>query len=223
VPNGIAATLSHVSKDGDQNFPGSLSTHVTYTLTDDNALRIDYEASTDKNTVINFTNHSYFNQAGNGSGSVEDYFQIRRDTEPRPVDRPRQSQRHSSPWRYRARRRIGPDHPGNPRSFPHMRGEPPQALSGHAVLLSEARYRQEAEPQNHQIIGRNGGPGTIRQRPRDLNGNAKTDFVCRRASGPRYCSARCYRASASCRRLSKSAGRSPPRFADAVLVARSVC
>ena len=72
MPNGIAATLSHVSKDGDQNFPGTLSTHVTYTLTDDNALRIDYEASTDKNTVINFTNHSYFNLAGNGSGSVED-------------------------------------------------------------------------------------------------------------------------------------------------------
>jgi aldose 1-epimerase len=72
VQNGIAATLSHVSKDGDQNFPGTLSTHVTYTLTDDNALRIDYEASTDKNTVINFTNHSYFNLAGNGSGSVED-------------------------------------------------------------------------------------------------------------------------------------------------------
>jgi aldose 1-epimerase len=72
VPNGVAATLSYVSKDGDENFPGTLTTHVTYTLTDDNALRIDYVASTDKDTVINFTNHSYFNLAGNGSGSVAD-------------------------------------------------------------------------------------------------------------------------------------------------------
>ena len=70
VPNGVAATLSYVSKDGEQNFPGTLTTHVTYTLSDDNALRIDYRASTDKDTVINFTNHSYFNLAGNGSGSV---------------------------------------------------------------------------------------------------------------------------------------------------------
>lgn len=72
MQNGVAATLTYVSKDGDQNFPGTLTTHVTYTLTDDNALRIDYVAATDKNTVINFTNHSYFNLAGNGSGSVAD-------------------------------------------------------------------------------------------------------------------------------------------------------
>jgi aldose 1-epimerase len=72
VSNGVAATLSYVSKDGEQNFPGTLTTHVTYTLTNDNELRIDYQASTDKDTVINFTNHSYFNLAGNGSGSVAD-------------------------------------------------------------------------------------------------------------------------------------------------------
>jgi aldose 1-epimerase len=70
APDGVAATLTYVSKDGDQNFPGTLTTHVTYTLTNDDALRIDYVASTDKDTVINFTNHSYFNLAGNGSGSV---------------------------------------------------------------------------------------------------------------------------------------------------------
>ena len=72
APDGVAASLSYVSQDGDQNFPGTLTTHVTYTLTNDDALRIDYGASTDKDTVINFTNHSYFNLAGNGSGSVMD-------------------------------------------------------------------------------------------------------------------------------------------------------
>src|SRR5260370_38970275 len=72
APDGVAATLSYVSKDGDQNFPGTLTTYVTYTLTNDNALRIDYLASTDKDTVINFANPSYFNLAGNGSGSVAD-------------------------------------------------------------------------------------------------------------------------------------------------------
>lgn len=72
VPNGVAATLSYVSPDGDQNFPGTLTTHVTYTLTNDDVLQIAYVASTDKDTVINFTNHSYFNLAGNGSGSVAD-------------------------------------------------------------------------------------------------------------------------------------------------------
>jgi aldose 1-epimerase len=72
VPDGVAATLSYVSPDGDQGFPGTLTTHVTYTLTNDDALQIAYVASTDKDTVVNFTNHSYFNLAGNGSGSVAD-------------------------------------------------------------------------------------------------------------------------------------------------------
>jgi len=72
IPDGVAATLSYVSPDDDQNFPGTLTTSVTYTLTNDSVLQIAYVASTDKDTVINFTNHSYFNLAGNGSGSVAD-------------------------------------------------------------------------------------------------------------------------------------------------------
>jgi aldose 1-epimerase len=72
VPDGVAAALSYVSPDGDQNFPGTLTTHVTYTLTNDDVLQIAYVASTDKDTAVNFTNHSYFNLAGNGSGSVAD-------------------------------------------------------------------------------------------------------------------------------------------------------
>lgn len=63
--NGIE--LSHVSKDGDQGFPGTLTATVRYTL-DAGALQIDYSASSDKDTVLNLTNHSYFNLAGQGKG-----------------------------------------------------------------------------------------------------------------------------------------------------------
>jgi len=70
VPDGVAATLSYVSPEGDQNFPGTLTTRVTYMLTNDGVLQIVYAASTDRDTVVNFTNHSYFNLAGNGSGSA---------------------------------------------------------------------------------------------------------------------------------------------------------
>jgi aldose 1-epimerase len=63
-------TLSHVSPDGEQGFPGAMRIQVTYTLNDANELRLDYEASTDKPTVVNLTNHVYFNLAGNGSGDV---------------------------------------------------------------------------------------------------------------------------------------------------------
>ena len=62
--------LKHLSKDGDQGFPGNLSVTVVYTLTDNNELKIDYSATTDKDTVVNLTNHSYFNLAGAGVGDV---------------------------------------------------------------------------------------------------------------------------------------------------------
>ncbi len=69
---GAGAVLTYVSPDGENGFPGTLTVHVSYRLTDDNALHIRYEASTDKPTVVNLTNHTYFNLAGEGSGSVED-------------------------------------------------------------------------------------------------------------------------------------------------------
>ncbi len=65
--------LTATSEDGDQGFPGTLSVDVRYTLDDDNALKIAYRATTDRPTVINLTNHSYFNLGGHASGSVLDH------------------------------------------------------------------------------------------------------------------------------------------------------
>jgi aldose 1-epimerase len=66
----VSITLRHVSPDGDEGFPGKVTALVTYTLTDRNELRIDYSATTDKPTVVNLTNHAYFNLAGHDKGDV---------------------------------------------------------------------------------------------------------------------------------------------------------
>lgn len=63
--------LTHVSPDRDEGYPGELTTSVTYSWSGDNALRLDYQATTTAPTVVNLTNHSYFNLAGEGSGTVE--------------------------------------------------------------------------------------------------------------------------------------------------------
>lgn len=70
--NDSTLQLTMQSPDGDNNFPGNVTAHVTYTLKGDNSIDIKYDATTDKKTVINMTNHSYFNLSGNPQNTITD-------------------------------------------------------------------------------------------------------------------------------------------------------
>lgn len=84
--NDQTVELSRVSKDGEAGFPGNLDVKVTYTLTDDNAVDIRYEAVTDKPTIVNLTNHSYFNLSGIPGSQILDHEVMIRANTYTPVD-----------------------------------------------------------------------------------------------------------------------------------------
>lgn len=85
--DGPALKLTYLSKDLEEGFPGNLQAEVIYTLTDNNELRFDYKATTDKATVINLTQHSYFNLTGNGKGDILNHVLVINSEEIVPVDK----------------------------------------------------------------------------------------------------------------------------------------
>jgi aldose 1-epimerase len=84
--HGPELVLAYVSKDGEEGFPGNLEVTAMYTLTDDNELKLEFNARTDKPTVVNLTHHSYFNLAGQGNGDILQHLVYINADQTTPVD-----------------------------------------------------------------------------------------------------------------------------------------
>jgi aldose 1-epimerase len=85
-PRGASVAFSLTSPDGEEGYPGTLEARVQYTLTDKNELIVEYSATTDKPTIVNLTQHSYFNLGGDGSGSILDHLLTLNAARYTPVD-----------------------------------------------------------------------------------------------------------------------------------------
>lgn len=84
--NNQTLELKYLAKDGEEGFPGNLNVKMIYTLTDNNEFSIDYEATTDKATILNLTNHSYFNLSGEGDPSINDHILVMHASNYLPTD-----------------------------------------------------------------------------------------------------------------------------------------
>src|SRR5690606_11758401 len=94
--SGQAIRLTYLSPDMEEGYPGNLSVEVVYTLSDNNKLSIDYRATTDKPTVVNLTNHTYFNLTGDAKRDILDHELTLHAPQYIPVDKDRKSTRLNS-------------------------------------------------------------------------------------------------------------------------------
>lgn len=85
-PDSQTVVFTYLAKDMEEGFPGNLHVKVTYMLTDDNSIKMDYQATTDKNTIVNLTNHAFFNLNGEGSGTILNHMVQINASEYTPVD-----------------------------------------------------------------------------------------------------------------------------------------
>lgn len=126
VPGQNAVSFRRRSPDGEEGYPGRLDATVTYRLGDDNALRIDYRAVTDRPTIVNLTNHAYFDLSGSGAGVLGQRLRVTADgyllqkTDGAPTGRIASVK--GTPFDFRRGRVIGsdlPENPGQPRGYNH--------------------------------------------------------------------------------------------------------
>lgn len=167
-----AVRFDYVSKDGEEGFPGTLKASVTYTLTDDDALKLDYSATTDKDTPLNMTNHVYFNLDGAGNGNVlknrlqinaDDYLPV--DKVLIPVGKP--SGVKDTPFDFRSVKEIGQDLKNVPGGYDHnwdlhyQDGKLVDAVTAYGAQSGVVLHMQTTEPGVQVYIGQ-GQDGTLK-------------------------------------------------------------
>ena len=166
VDGGVGVALSYVSPDGEEGYPGQLSVQLTYSLTDANELRLEYTAECDKPTIINLTNHAYWNLAGAGSGDVlgheltihADRF-LEGDEDLLPAGPPQPVK--DTPCDFTQPIAIGANRPGRPRLRQLLRVE--EARRRRRPVAGRRSVRATVRADDGSFHDRTGGPVLHRQ------------------------------------------------------------